>query len=77
MCWKRSGSAVYVLCCLHVRHLLHGSLFLPLRPTPVLFRNQTQALCGQVLIFCGFSKSSRVSKHCLMDASLCVLVRTD
>lgn len=78
MCRKRLGSAVYVLCYLHLRHLLNGSLFLALHPTSVgWFRNQIQALCGQVLIFSGFSKNSRVSKHCLMDASLFVFVKTD
>jgi len=70
--WKRAERTAYTLCCLHRGCLLNSLLLLPFYPAYMLFEIKHKPRLVRSLICCGFSKSSQVSKHCLMDACLYV-----
>lgn len=70
--WKRADSTAYILCYLHRRCVHRSSLLLPFHPTYMLFQIRRKPWLTRSLICCGFSESSQVSKHCLMDACLYV-----
>lgn len=54
-----------------------AAVFLLLHLASVLFKVRHKPWLARSLIFCGFSESSQVSKHCLMDASVCVFMKID